>query len=196
MSVSGTTRPRYRGLNTRDLALIALFAALLAALSIVPGIPVGPAPITLQTLGVMLAPSILGWRRGVLAIITFLALAAAGLPILSGGGGGLAAFAGATGGFLISWIFVALFIGVLTERMLPNYRLWPGLAINIAGGLVVCYLIGVPWMGVVAETGVVGALGAMLVFVPGDVLKAVLATVIASAVHRAYPVPPAGNRID
>ncbi|TDQ49212.1 biotin transporter BioY [Actinorugispora endophytica] len=196
MSASGTTTPRYRGLNTRDLALIALFAALLAALSIVPGIPVGPVPITLQTLGVVLAPAVLGWKRGVLAILAFLALAAAGLPILSGGNGGLAAFAGATGGFLVSWVPVALLIGLLTERMLPGYRFWPGLAINITGALVLCYLVGVPWMGVVAGTGTLGALKIMLVFVPGDLVKVVLATLIAAAVHRAHPVPPAGDRVD
>ncbi|WP_285758946.1 biotin transporter BioY [Nocardiopsis ansamitocini] len=193
--MTDSPRPRYRGLTTRDLALIALFAALLAALSIVPGIPVGPAPVTLQTLGVVLAPSILGAKRGTLAILTFLVLAIAGLPILSGGQSGLAGLAGSTGGFLISWIFVALFIGLLTDRMLPRYRLVPGLAVNIAGGLVVCYLIGVPWMAVVAETGVLGALKIMLVFVPGDIAKIVVATMIASGVHRAYPVPPAGNRV-
>lgn len=86
MTVSPSSSPRYRGLTARDLALIALFAALLAAMSLVPGIPVGSVPITLQTLIVMLAPAILGAKRGVLAIATFLALALAGLPILSGGG--------------------------------------------------------------------------------------------------------------
>ncbi|HLU98393.1 MAG TPA: biotin transporter BioY [Thermobifida alba] len=187
--------PRYRGLATRDLALIALFAALLAAMSLVPGIPVGSVPITLQTLVVMLAPSILGAKRGVLAVATFLALAMAGLPILSGGGGGLASFAGASGGFLISWIFVALFIGLLTDRMLPKYRFWPGLLINLAGGIAVCYLIGGPWMAVVAGLDATATLVALAAFVPGDVAKAVLATLIAASVHRAYPVPPAGNRV-
>ncbi|MEY9210648.1 biotin transporter BioY [Thermobifida halotolerans] len=195
MTVSQPSPPRHRGLNTRDLALIALFAALLAAMSIVPGIPVGSAPITLQTLVVMLAPSILGWKRGVLAVVTFLALAAAGLPILSGGQGGLAAFAGATGGFLISWIFVALFIGALTGRMLPKYRFWPGLAINLTGGIVVCYLIGGPWMGAAAGLSVTSTLYTLAAFVPGDVAKAVLATLVAAGVHRSYPVPPAGNRV-
>ena len=49
-----------------------------------------PVPITLQTMGVMLAGSVLGARRGALAVLTFLALVAAGLPLLAGGRGGLA----------------------------------------------------------------------------------------------------------
>ncbi|KUP95818.1 biotin transporter BioY [Thermobifida cellulosilytica] len=195
MTVSPPPAPRYRGLATRDLALIALFAALLAAMSLVPGIPVGSVPITLQTLVVVLAPSILGAKRGVLAVVTFLALAAAGLPILSGGAGGLASFAGASGGFLVSWIFVALFIGLLTDRMLPKYRFWRGLVINLAGGIVVCYLIGGPWMALVAGLDLTAALVALAAFVPGDVVKVVVATLIATSVHRAYPVPPAGNRV-
>jgi biotin transport system substrate-specific component len=176
MTVSPSSSPRYRGLTARDLALIALFAALLAAMSLVPGIPVGSVPITLQTLIVMLAPAILGAKRGVLAIATFLALALAGLPILSGGGGGLASFAGPSGGFLISWIFV-------------------GLLINLVGGIGVCYLIGGPWMAVVAGLDATAALIALAAFVPGDVIKAVVATLIAASVHRAYPVPPAGHRV-
>ncbi|EOR70594.1 biotin transporter BioY [Thermobifida fusca] len=195
MTVSPSSSPRYRGLTARDLALIALFAALLAAMSLVPGIPVGSVPITLQTLIVMLAPAILGAKRGVLAIATFLALALAGLPILSGGGGGLASFAGPSGGFLISWIFVALVIGLLTDRMLPAYRFWPGLLINLVGGIGVCYLIGGPWMAVVAGLDATAALIALAAFVPGDVIKAVVATLIAASVHRAYPVPPAGHRV-
>ena len=70
--------------TTRDLALVAAFAALIAALGVVPALQILPvgAPITAQTLGVMLAGSVLGARRGALAVTTFLVLVAAGLPLL------------------------------------------------------------------------------------------------------------------
>ncbi|MFZ0157482.1 MAG: biotin transporter BioY, partial [Kineosporiaceae bacterium] len=71
-------------MSSRDLALVAVFAALIAALGLAGVIyPFGSVvPITAQTLGVMLAGSILGARRGVLAVLTFLVLVAAGLPWL------------------------------------------------------------------------------------------------------------------
>ena len=84
-----------RGLTAVDLSLIASFAALIAALGLPGALTVGgTVPITLQTLGVMLAGSVLGWRRGMLAVITFLALVAVGLPLLAGG---------AEAGSLFSW---------------------------------------------------------------------------------------------
>ena len=83
-------------MKTKDLAYIALFAAITAVLGLVPAIQVGPVPITAQTLGVMLAGAILGARRGFLSQLLFLVLVAIGLPLLASGAGGLAVFAGPT----------------------------------------------------------------------------------------------------
>ena len=77
-------------------------------------------PITAQTLGVMLAGSVLGARRGALAVLTFLVLAAVGLPLLAGGRGGLAVFAGPSVGFLLGWVLGAWVVGWLVERRLPG----------------------------------------------------------------------------
>ena len=76
--------------TARDLAQIAIFAALIAALGLPGTITVGPTgvPITLQTLGVMLAGGILGARKGFLSVLVFLVLTSAGLPLLAGGRGG------------------------------------------------------------------------------------------------------------
>ncbi|MER6626119.1 biotin transporter BioY, partial [Streptomyces sp. NPDC000931] len=101
MPTTVTAHVRYRGLTARDLALVAVFAALIAALSVTVAIPIGPVPITLQTLGIMLAPSLLGWKRGSLAIAAFLALGLAGLPLFAGGRGGLAVLAGPSAGFIV-----------------------------------------------------------------------------------------------
>src|SRR4051812_50079608 len=97
-------------LTTRDMVHIALFAAIMAALGLLPPIPVGfiPVPITAQSMGVMLAGSILGAKRGGLAILLFLALVAVGLPLLAGGRGGLGGFFGPPAGVLIFWAVRAL----------------------------------------------------------------------------------------
>ncbi|RCV47952.1 biotin transporter BioY [Marinitenerispora sediminis] len=159
-------------------------------------IPVGPVPITLQGLAVMLAPSLLGAKRGTLAVVTFLVLTAAGLPLLPGGRGGIAPFLGPTGGYMLGWIAGALVIGLLTDRMLPKYRFWPGLACNVLGGIAVVYLVGVPWSAVVLGDGMLATVVGAFLFLPGDLAKAVVAALVAAGVHRAYPIPPAGRRVD
>mgnify|MGYP001171376763 FL=1 len=193
------TGVRHRGLTARDLALIAVFAALIAALSVTIAIPLpfSPAPITLQTLGIMLAPALLGWKRGTLAVAAFIALGLAGLPLFAGGMGGVGVLARPTGGFIVSWVLAALVIGVLTELMTRQgrYRFWPGLGINIVGGILVIYAIGIPWMAVVAGSGALATTYSMLAFLPGDLIKAVVTALIAQAVLRAYPIPPAGRPV-
>lgn len=191
--VPGSAR---RLLSGRDLALIALFAGLLAVLSMPFAIPVGPVPITLQTLGVMLAPSILGARRGTLAVVTFLALTFAGLPLLPGGRSGVAALLGPTGGYLVGWIAGALVIGLLTDRILRSgrgrYTFWWGVVANAVGGIAVVYLFGVPWTAAVTDDWSFAVLTGFVVFLPGDIVKVLIASAIAAGVHRSYPVPPSG----
>ena len=176
-------------MRTKDLAYIALFAAITAVLGLVPAVQVGPVPITAQTLGVMLAGSILGGRRGFLSQLLFLVLVAIGLPVLPGGRGGLSVFAGPTAGYLLSWPVAALVIGLLTERLWRRYSLAWGVLANVAGGMVVIYLIGVPVLAAVNDLPLATAvrLGA-LPFLAGDLVKAVLAAVIAVQVRRSYPV--------
>ena len=84
----------------RNLTHIALFAALIAVLGLVPQIDLmAGVPITAQSLGIMLCGTVLGARRGALAVLLFLLLVAVGLPLLSGGRGGLGVFAGPSVGF-------------------------------------------------------------------------------------------------
>jgi len=180
-------------LTVHDLALVASFAALMAVLGL-PGslfLFGNAVPITLQSLGVMLAGSILGWRRGALALLVFLALVAAGLPLLAGGRGGLGVFAGPTVGYLIGWPLGAAVVGWLVERRLPAYPLWWGALANVVGGIGVVYLLGVPVQAaVVGTSSVVATAVAAVVYLPGDLLKVAVATVVAAGVHKGYPVRP------
>jgi biotin transport system substrate-specific component len=174
--------------TARDLAQIAVFAALIAALTLPGAINVGPVPITLQTLGVMLAGAILGARKGALAVTVYVVLGLAGLPILAGGAAGLGVLAGPTGGFLLSFIPAAFAIGWLAARIRPHLKLLPLLVATVVGGVVVVYLIGVPWLAAVTgmpfdQALIVGAVP----FLPGDLVKAVVAAGVAAGVHRAWP---------
>ncbi len=176
-------------MKTRDLAYVALFAAIIAVLGTLPAIPVGPVPITAQTLGVMLAGAVLGARRGFLAVLLFLVLVAVGLPLLASGAGGLAPFAGPTAGYLFSWPIAAFVIGWLTERSWDRYNVLRGTLVNVVGGIVVVYAVGVPVLKAVAGLPWGEALTAgALPFLPGDLFKAFVAAAIADVVRRSYPV--------
>ncbi|MDO5502254.1 MAG: biotin transporter BioY [Actinomycetia bacterium] len=177
--------PRRRRSTSTDLALIASFAALIGVLGLVPPVAIGlPVPITLQTMGVMIAGLVLGPRRAVLAVLVFLALVAVGIPLLSGGRGGLAAFVAPTSGYLLGFVLGAFVTGWLRDRLLPRLPIALAyIAAAIVGGVLAIYLIGIPVM--VWRTGVSPMAG--LVFLPGDIVKAILATLVAVGVAKALP---------
>lgn len=180
----------------RDLGLIALFAALIAALGFV-AVPVAglAVPIVLQNLGVFLAGAVLGARRGTLTIVTFLALVAAGLPLLSGGRGGIGVFMTPSLGYLLGWVVGAFVIGFITDRFRAGTRYFPKvLTAILLGGVLVIDLLGALVSPLFTGLDLGVTLIGSAVFLPGDILKAVLAALVAAAVHRAYPVPPAGIR--
>jgi biotin transport system substrate-specific component len=173
--------------TARDLSQIAIFAALIAALGVPGAITVGSTgvPITLQSLGVMLAGGVLGARKGALSVVVFLVLTTAGLPLLAGGRGGIGIWTGPTAGYLIGFVAAAIVIGLLTARILPGYPLWQGILVNLFGGALVIYLFGVTWLGL--RIGFGSALTSVFAYLPGDVLKAVVAALVVKQVHRAYP---------
>jgi biotin transport system substrate-specific component len=173
----------------RDAALIAVFAGFVAALAIVPAFtpPGFSVPITAQSLGVILAGAVLGGRRGFAALLLFLALVAVGLPVLPGGRGGLGAFFTPSVGFLLAFPVAAFVTGWLTERAGAPYRLHRGLVANAVGGIVVLYAAGIAGIAVVSGISLWAATVSTWIFIPGDLVKVVLAALIASGVHAAYP---------
>jgi len=132
-------------MNTRDLVRIALFAALIAVMGLIPKFDLpftAGVPITAQTLGVMLAGLLLGSRQGALAVVLFLFVVALGAPVLSGGRGGLGVFFGPTIGFLLGWIAGAWACGAVYERLiswLPSRRFLAALMACWVGGILVIY---------------------------------------------------------
>ncbi|MGF1538471.1 MAG: biotin transporter BioY [Elainellaceae cyanobacterium] len=176
-------------MTNRDIVYVALFAALVAALGLIPPIllPVIAVPITAQSLGVMLAGSILGMRRGGLALLVFLALVAAGLPLLSGGRGGIGVFLGPSGGFLLAFPLAAATIGALTQQFWGRLNVSLAFVINVIGGIGVIYALGIPWLAIASDLPLLKAAQGSLVFIPGDFVKAAIAALAVVTVRRSYP---------
>ena len=177
-------------METRDVVFIALFAAIIAALGVFPPItvPVVAVPITAQSLGIMLAGGILGAVRGGLAVVLLLVLVALGLPLLAGGRGGFGVFLGPAGGYLFGWVAGAVLIGYLTERFWARLNFFVAFVICVVGGILFMYGLGVPWSAFVAEVTLGTALIGSLPFVPGDIVKCLIAAGAILIVKKSYPI--------
>ena len=180
--------------TTTDLALIAAFAALVTACALLPAIEVaGPVPITMQTFGVLLSGAVLGARRGFLAVLLYVVLGAAGLPIFAGGGSGLSTFTGPSGGYLVSFPFVAGLVGLVVSgaAVLLRRRTFvtgaPLLFVAAMAGVALNHALGIAGLHLRADLSWHAAWNVDKVFWLGDTLKAVAAGIVAAAVHRAFP---------
>ncbi|MBO3662445.1 biotin transporter BioY [Microbacterium stercoris] len=175
-------------LEARDLARVAIFAAIIIVLGIAGQVPLPfGVPVTLQTLGVMLAGIVLGARRGALAVLVVLVLTAVGLPVLAGGRGGLGVFAGPTVGYLVGWLPGVVVTGLIARAGRARIRWWRAALGGLVGGVIVVYAFGTLGLVLVAGLSSLDALVSNVAFLPGDALKSLLAGVLAAAVWRAYP---------
>lgn len=172
----------------RNVAQIALFAALIAALGLIPQLTLAfGVPITAQSLGVMLCGTVLGARRGGLAALLFVGLVAIGLPLLAGGRGGLGLFTAPTAGFIIGFPFAAFVTGLVMERLSGIAVGWAAGIAAILGGVVTLYVFGIGGLAFVLGKSVTEAALLVTAFIPGDLIKAVLAGLITAALFRARP---------
>ena len=168
--------------------LVALFAALIAILGLVPAFPLASGvPITAQSLGVMLWGTILGSKKGGLAALFFVVLTLVGLPLLAGGRGGIGLLAGASAGFIVGFPVAAYITGWLMEKRKSVNILISVSVSSIVGGIVALYIPGLVGMMINAGMSLNAALVAISIYLPGDILKVILATVVTSAIFKARP---------
>ncbi|MBF4616690.1 biotin transporter BioY [Clavibacter sp. VKM Ac-2873] len=175
-------------LDATDLARVAVLAAVVAVLGLPGSISVlGSVPITAQTLGVMLAGAVLGPRLGALALAVLLVLVAVGLPLLAGGTGGLGVFLGPSAGYLVGWIPGAAVVGLLVHLGGRRPTVWRTAAAMVVGGILVIYAVGIPVQSLVTRLPLTQTAYTSLVFLPGDLIKAAIATGIVMTLARGYP---------
>ena len=161
-----------------------VLASLMAALAAVGSyiyVPVGPVPIVLTTLFVLLSGLLLGSRWGLISMAIYLLVGAIGMPVFAGGRGGFPHFFGPTGGYLFGYALSAWVTGVVSER---SRGLLVVEVLAVTAGSVSIYLVGVPWLKVVTQISWTKALMlGMAPFLIGDALKASVALILARAVR-------------
>lgn len=194
-------------LTGANIALIAVFAAFIAASTAVPEVMLAfGVPLSLQTFAVVVAGMALGPWRGLAAVLLYITVGVAGAPIFANFRSGPSIFAGPTGGYLVGMALAVVAVGLIVVFLRRGGRL--GFVRLFLAGLVslpVVYAVGVPWLAARTGLPVVGSpagceswldfsegcANALTVgvvpFVPGDLIKVAAAAVVAAIVHRAYP---------
>lgn len=166
--------------HLHKMVYASLMAALIAAGAYI-AIPIGPIPIVMQNLFVMLTGLLLGSRWGLASISVYLLAGICGLPVFAEGTGGIGRLIGYTGGYLLGYIPAVYLIGMISER--SDSKIWVDVIALICGSLIV-YLFGVSWLKTVsgmtlAKTLAVG----MYPFLIGDAVKIAAAVAIAKSLR-------------
>lgn len=175
-------------LKTKDLALCALFAALIAVCAWI-SIP-ATVPFTLQTFAIFAALGLLGGKRGTVAVAVYLLLGAIGVPVFAGFQGGIGALLGTTGGYLLGFLLTALIVWGMEARFGSKTGVF---LLSAALGMLVCYAFGTAWYLVVyARTkgaiSLATALGWCVVpFLIPDAVKIALAVLLRGRLKRHIP---------
>lgn len=178
--------------STTDLALMATFAALIAVCAILPAFSVTGVgvPFTLQMFGIFLTAAVLGARRGALAVLLYLAVGTAGVPIFSEGSGGPGVWVGVTAGYLVAFPIAAFIVGLVASRVARSNPAWFTAAVSAAAAIVtiaVVGAIGTLGMSIKLDVSLGVAWGYATPFFVADIIKGVVAAIVAAAVHRAFP---------
>jgi biotin transport system substrate-specific component len=165
------------------MVLSAVFAAVIAAASLI-AIPIAasPVPVTLQVFAVLLVSSVLRPRAASSSVLIYLALGALGLPVFSGGIGGLAVMIGPRGGYLVGFLAASIVVSHMVSRPNPSLA---RMGVAMCLGLVVIYALGVMQLAAVARLTLGQAVIVGVVpFIPLDLVKALAAGIVGYRVKR------------
>lgn len=154
----------------KDILLVLSFAILTGVCAKLK-IEIGPVPITMQTLAVLLAGALLGSKRGALSQITYLFFGLTGLPWFARGGG-MSYIMSPTFGYIVGFVSAAYLVGWLSERGFDREFKTAILAMLL--GNIVLYIPGLLWLAKFVGFGKVLAIG-FCPFIFGDILKIFLA---------------------
>ncbi|MBR3602801.1 MAG: biotin transporter BioY [Lachnospiraceae bacterium] len=171
--------------KTYDMVYIALFAVLIAICAWI-SIPT-VIPFTMQTFAIFLTVGVLGGRKGTAAILIYILLGLAGIPVFSGFRGGIGVLFGNTGGYIWGFLFAALMMWGM-ER-LGGKKPWV-LALSMLFGMVVYNAFGTGWFLILyaknsGSIGLMAVLGwCVFPFLIPDIIKISLAWVLSKRLRK------------
>ena len=169
--------------KTRRLTMTALMTAVFCVLAPF-SIPIGPVPLSLTTLALYASLYLLGWKRTTVSLLAYLLIGLIGLPVFSGFAGGPGKLLGPTGGYLIGFLPMAILAGQGIARTRSRLLQLAAMALGTA----VCYAFGTAWFCVSMGSGAGAALAVCVVpFLPGDLLKILLALSVCPALQKRLP---------
>lgn len=184
MTVADLVRPSEKWLAWLYDAAVAVGGSIVIALCAQVAVG-GPVPITGQTFALLMVAALLGSRRAVLCVLTYLAEGLLGFPVFAQGGAGLSVILGPRGGYLIGFLAVAYIVGSLAERGWDRRPATTVLAMILGNlGLYAC---GLAWLFCLVHVFAkpLGGHGVLAVglypFVAGDAVKIALAAILLPA---------------
>ena len=173
-------------MKVKDMTLTAVMAALVCIAGPLT-IPAGPIPLSLATFAVYLAGSVLGRKKGTIAVGLYLLIGIIGVPVFSGFSGGFQKIAGVTGGYLIGYLPCAYLSGVGAEKR--DSMGWWFHTLMMVAGTVLLYTIGTVNFMLHTGNGLGAALSLCVIpFLPGDAVKVAGATLIRQTLKKAVSV--------
>lgn len=167
-------------MKTQAIAYIGIMLAVLIVLGYVPPIVIGviPVPIVMQNMGIFLTGLLLGQKKGTITVLLLLIMVSVGLPVLSGGSGGVAVFYGPTGGYVVGYLIAVTVIGYGRDRLSSKVDFIRLLLLTLFGGVFIinlCGSVALHWhTGISLKT----ALLSNVVFIPGDLIKSVISVIV------------------
>lgn len=181
-----------RTLSTTDLALVATFAAFIAVCALIGSLGTNASGVdfTLQMFGIFLAGAVLGAKRGALAVLLYLAVGTAGVPIFADHQGGPSVWTGASAGYLIAFPIAAFLVGLAASTVARRNPAAAAAVISIVAAVVtvgVVGVIGAIGMSIKLKVDFNVAWGYATPFFVFDIFKGIAAGIVAAAVHRAFP---------
>lgn len=166
-------------MKTKRLIQCALFTAIICAIAPF-SVMIGPVPVTGTLFALALTAFCAGSVKGATATLIYILAGIIGLPVFSGFKGGVGAIVGPTGGFVFSYVFVVLILGLCKNAKKKSTRV-----LLCAGALAVCYVFGIAWYIFITKADFTAALMLCVVpFIPFDILKLYAAYVVSRAIEK------------
>ncbi len=172
-------------MKTKDIALCAVMTAVICICSVI-SVPVGAVPLSLGTLGVLLAGVLLGARRSAVSTAAFILLGAVGLPVFSSMTGGLGVLLGPTGGFIFAYVPAAILVGAAADSFCERKLSFAAVFAACVLGTLICCFFGAVYFAFITKTDILAAAAVcILPFLPFDIPKCAVAALLGLRLRKA-----------